>query len=101
MRNAIRHSPPDGVIRLSGARDGAFWQLHIEDQGGGVPTAQLKAIFRPFTRLNASRPGGDGFGLGLAIARGAVRMQGGSLWAENGGSGLRLNMRLQSVWFVN
>lgn len=97
VRNAIRHSPPDGVIRLSGARDGAFWQLHIEDQGGGVPTAQLKAIFRPFTRLNASRPGGDGFGLGLAIARGAVRMQGGSLWAENGGSGLRLNMRLQSV----
>ncbi len=97
VRNAIRHSPPDGVILLSGARDGAFWQLHIEDQGGGVPTAQLKAIFRPFTRLNASRPGGDGFGLGLAIARGAVRMQGGSLWAENGGSGLRLNMRLQSV----
>lgn len=97
VRNAIRHSPPDGVIRLSGARDGAFWQLHVEDQGGGVPTAQLKAIFRPFTRLNASRPGGDGFGLGLAIARGALRMQGGSLWAENGGSGLRLNMRLQSV----
>lgn len=97
VRNAIRHSPPDGVVRLSGARDGTFWQLHIEDQGGGVPAAQLKAIFRPFTRLNASRPGGDGFGLGLAIARGAVRMQGGSLWAENGGSGLRLNMRLQSV----
>ncbi len=97
VRNAIRHSPPDGVVRLSGARDGAFWQLHIEDQGGGVPTAQLKAIFHPFTRLNASRPGGDGFGLGLAIARGAVRMQGGSLWAENGGSGLRLNMRLQIV----
>ncbi|MDD0842477.1 sensor histidine kinase [Pseudomonas sp. Gutcm_11s] len=97
VRNAIRHSPPDGEIHLGGRRDGGFWQLHVEDQGGGVPVAQLKAIFHPFTRLNASRPGGDGFGLGLAIARGALRIQGGVLWAENGEAGLRLNLRLPSV----
>lgn len=97
LRNAIRHSPADGVVRLGGKRDGDHWHLHLEDQGGGVAAQQLETIFRPFTRLCAARPGGEGFGLGLAIARGALRMQGGELWAENGREGLRLNIRLPSV----
>ncbi len=97
LRNAIRHSPADGVVCFSGRRDGEHWLLQLEDQGGGVPEQQLQTIFQPFTRLNASRPGGEGYGLGLAIARGALRMQSGELWAENGAQGLRLCIRLQSV----
>ena len=97
LRNAIRHSPADGVVRLHGQRQGAHWLLHLEDQGGGVPAQELETIFRPFTRLCAARPGGEGFGLGLAIARGALRMQGGELWAENASQGLRLSLRLPSV----
>lgn len=97
LRNAIRHSPEQGVVRLCGERAEGRWQLSLEDQGGGVPVAQLETIFHPFTRLNASRPGGEGFGLGLAIARGALRMQGGDLWAENGEQGLRVHMELQTV----
>lgn len=97
VRNAIRHSPPEGVVCLGGRLDDGYWQLHVTDQGGGVPDEQLESIFRPFTRLNASRPGGDGFGLGLAIAQGALQMQGGTLWADNYEGGLRLNLRLPSV----
>lgn len=97
LRNAIRHSPAEGLIRLGGWRVDGDWLLHVEDQGGGVPSSALQSIFRPFTRLNAARPGGDGFGLGLAIAHGSVRMQGGELWAENGSAGLRLCLRLPSV----
>ncbi|WP_437882987.1 histidine kinase sensor domain-containing protein [Pseudomonas sp. LRF_L74] len=97
LRNAIRHSPAGGWVRLGGERVGSHWHLHLEDQGGGVEPQQLETIFRPFTRLSAARPGGEGYGLGLAIARGAVRMQGGELWAENGQDGLRLNLRLASV----
>lgn len=97
LRNAIRHSPTDGVVRLSGCREGVHWLLCIEDQGGGVAAQELEHIFRPFTRLCASRPGGEGFGLGLAIARGALRVQGGELWAENASQGLRLTLRLPSV----
>lgn len=97
LRNAIRYSPADGSVRLSAERDGEAWQLRIEDQGPGVPEDQLPTIFLPFARLSAARPGGDGFGLGLAIARGMVLMQGGSIWAENGASGLRMTIRLRSV----
>ncbi|MNG09145.1 Sensor protein PfeS [compost metagenome] len=94
LRNAIRHSPKGGVVRLDGRRDGDFWHLWLEDQGGGVAEADLERIFSPFTRLDGSRPGNGGFGLGLSIARNAVQRQGGRLWAENTTVGLRLNVRL-------
>lgn len=94
LRNAIRHSPAGGIVRLDGLRDGDDWHLWLEDQGGGVAEHDLQRIFDPFTRLDGSRPGNGGFGLGLSIARNAVQRQGGRLWAENAGQGLRLNMRL-------
>jgi two-component system sensor histidine kinase PfeS len=94
LRNAIRHSPEGGIVRLDGRRDGDFWHLWLEDQGGGVAEGDLERIFSPFTRLDGSRPGDGGFGLGLSIARNAVQRQGGRIWAENAGAGLRLNLRL-------
>ncbi|QAY87572.1 sensor histidine kinase [Pseudomonas arsenicoxydans] len=94
LRNAIRHSPSGGIVRLGAERDGDFWHMWLEDEGGGVAGADLERIFCPFIRLDGSRPGDGGFGLGLSIARNAVKRQGGSLWAENTGTGLRLNMRL-------
>ncbi|MGE8188445.1 histidine kinase sensor domain-containing protein [Pseudomonas sp. NPDC086278] len=94
LRNAIRHSPSGGVVRLGGRRDGDYWHLWLEDEGGGVAEGDLERIFSPFIRLDGSRPGDGGFGLGLSIARNAVKRQGGSLWAENTGHGLRLNIRL-------
>lgn len=97
LRNAIRHSPPEGVVRLGGQRDAAHWHLWVEDQGPGIEADDLVRIFEPFTRLNAARPGGEGFGLGLSIARSMVQLQGGELWAENRSPGLRLNVLLQSV----
>ncbi|MFO2465976.1 histidine kinase sensor domain-containing protein [Pseudomonas sp. 15FMM2] len=95
LRNAIRHSPPEGVVRLSGSRDGDYWHLRIEDQGPGIKPDQLQQIFLPFTRLNVARPGGDGYGLGLSITRSIVQLQGGEIWAENTFPGLRLNLRLK------
>ena len=56
--------------------------------------ADLERIFLPFTRLDGSRPGNGGFGLGLSIARNAVQRQGGQLWAQNTGGGLCLHLRL-------
>ncbi|QXH52761.1 sensor histidine kinase [Pseudomonas fakonensis] len=94
LRNAVRHSPVDGRVRLGGRREGGYWLLELEDEGGGVAEGELERIFAPFTRLDGARPGDGGFGLGLSIARSAIERQGGMLWAVNGGQGLRLCMRL-------
>lgn len=92
LRNAIRHSPHGGLVRLAGRQEGDHWLLWIEDQGPGVAENELETIFRPFTRLSTARPGGDGFGLGLAIARSMIETQGGRVWAENGRHGLRVSL---------
>ncbi|AVE04377.1 two-component sensor histidine kinase [Pseudomonas palleroniana] len=94
LRNAIRHSPAHGVVQLDGYREGDYWHLWLEDQGGGIDEQDVERIFAPFTRLEGSRPGDGGFGLGLSIARNAVQRQGGRLWAENTGQGLRVHLRL-------
>ncbi|WP_313457686.1 sensor histidine kinase [Pseudomonas sp.] len=91
MRNAIRHSPPAGTVCLDGWREGDCWHLCLSDQGPGVPEADLERIFEPYQRLSGS---GTGFGLGLAIARRAITLQGGRLWASNGNPGLRLHLVL-------
>lgn len=94
LRNAIRHSPPEGIVRLDGRREGDDWLLWLQDQGGGIDEGDLERIFAPFIRLDGARPGDGGFGLGLSIARNSLRLQGGDLWAENTGQGLRMIMRL-------
>lgn len=64
LSNAARHAA--GVVR-SGVtlRDGRVL-LSIEDDGPGVPEAEVEAIFAPFHRRERDR---DGSGLGLAIVR--------------------------------
>ena len=94
LRNAIRHSPHDGCVQLDGCREGGYWHIWLQDQGAGIAENDLERIFAPFTRLDGSRPGDGGFGLGLSIARNAVQRQGGRLWAENTGRGLRVHLRL-------
>lgn len=93
LRNAIRHSPEHGRIRLSGRRESGGWHLWLEDDGPGVAQSDLERIFLPFTRLSDARTG-EGFGLGLSIARSSLRMQGGELWADCAGAGLRVHLRL-------
>lgn len=95
LRNGIRHSPQHGVIRLSGQRDGDTWWLVIEDQGPGVAEADLERIFEAYLRLDGTV--GSGFGLGLSIARRAIELQDGALWASQGAQGLRMNLRLPAA----
>lgn len=97
LRNAIRHSPAEGKVRLTTHLEGTHWHLRIEDQGSGVPQEQLEVMFRPFSRLSTARPGGDGFGLGLAIAQRMATLQGGRIWAENLHPGLRVTLVLPNV----
>ncbi len=96
LRNAIRHSPANGIVSLAAQREGDYWHLWLQDEGGGVAQEDLERMFDPFIRLDGSRPGDGGFGLGLSIARNAVQRQGGSLWAENAERGLRVHMKLRA-----
>ena len=95
LRNAVRHSPPTGTVRLTGVREDDCWHLCLVDDGPGIDERYLETIFEPFARLDSARPGDGGFGLGLSIARSAIALQGGRLWAQSPpGSGLQMHLLL-------
>ena len=58
--------------------------LAVEDNGPGIPDAELEAVLRPFYRLDLS-PGrdSDGAGLGLAITADIVRSLAGDIHLSN------------------
>ncbi|KJK07354.1 MULTISPECIES: sensor histidine kinase [Pseudomonas] len=95
LRNAIRHSPVDGQVSLSGRREGDCWHLCLRDHGPGVDEQDLERIFLPYQRL--ANHSSEGFGLGLAIARRAIELQQGRLWASNGQPGLCLHLLLPAA----
>jgi signal transduction histidine kinase len=55
-------------------------EIAIEDDGPGIPVSELEKVFAPFYRLESSRNRETGgTGLGLAVARSAVRANGGDI----------------------
>ncbi len=97
VMNAIRFSPVNGAIRVSGrilAEGGV--RLEVQDQGPGIPFAQLEKIFDKFFRadndVNRKCPG---TGLGLPICRALANLHGGKIWAESEvGQGTRMIVTL-------
>lgn len=81
LDNAIVHG---GSVVVSVSSDQANAVARIQDQGPGIPVDQLERVFDPFFRLEGSRSRETGgAGLGLSIARHAVRAHGGDLTLSN------------------
>ena len=87
LSNAMKFSPPNGVVTLEAhARDGLF-ECKISDQGPGIPESFRKQIFEPFKQVDATdSTSKKGTGLGLAISRSIVEQHGGQIGvdSENG-----------------
>ena len=94
LRNACKYSPGGGRITVSMVQDADGYRLTIDDEGPGVPEAQLEMIFRPFFRSNdAHVRSSSGHGLGLALARRQMSAIGGWIKADNlTGAGLRMTL---------
>jgi two-component system sensor histidine kinase KdpD len=85
LENAIKYSPDDALIRITGeaTQDAGYVRLVIEDAGQGVPPEALSRLFDKFYRV--SRPGEGarrGTGMGLAVARGLIDTMGGRIEAR-------------------
>ncbi len=92
LSNAIKFTEPGGRVvvqagvaheappeaRLTGT--GPWVYLRVEDNGIGIPSDRLAAIFDPFVQVDAShtRPK-DGSGLGLTISRRLARLMNGDV----------------------
>ena len=96
IRNAIRYTPPDGTVVVTGGKDAAGGWVAVSDTCGGIPDADLPRVFDvAFRGTTARTPGRDaGGGLGLAIVRGLVEAHQGDVDVANVGDGCRFVVHL-------
>ena len=89
LENAIQYSddPVDVRIGVCETGDGRV-RVEIQDNGIGIPSAELRKIFQRFYRASRDvQRKAAGLGLGLFIVRGLLRRQGGRIVAQSAGSG--------------
>jgi two-component system sensor histidine kinase PilS (NtrC family) len=89
--HACRSANRSGTVRVACAPSpGGGATLSVEDDGPGIPAAELSRIFTPFFTTKAG-----GTGLGLAVVQRIVDAHGGSVEVDSGpGRGARFTIRL-------
>ncbi|MEZ5776309.1 MAG: ATP-binding protein [Hyphomicrobiaceae bacterium] len=101
LRNIVENAAKYGLrarISLSIDHRSRTATLIVDDDGPGIPEADMENVFKPFVRLERSRNvETGGVGLGLAIARSILRGHGGDVELQNrkeGGLRARIGLPL-------
>ncbi|MEV4509570.1 HAMP domain-containing sensor histidine kinase [Dactylosporangium sp. NPDC049525] len=99
IRNAIRYTPPDGTVEVTGGQDASGGWLAVSDTCGGIPEGDLPRVFDvAFRGTPARTPTRDaGGGLGLAIVRGLVEAHHGAVDVANVDDGCRFVVHLPAA----
>ena len=88
LNNAAKYTDTGGLIRMTVSNEGNDAVIRVKDNGVGIDAEQLPKIFDLFTQVDGSLGRNyGGLGIGLALARNLVEMQGGRLLAQSGGLG--------------
>jgi two-component system sensor histidine kinase KdpD len=83
LDNAAKYAPADSTIEIRARRRDGIVELHVLDEGAGIPPDQMERIFDKFHRVQEGDRKRPGTGLGLAICRGFVNAMGGTIRARN------------------
>lgn len=92
IENALRYGR---LVRLTVTRSERRLDIHVDDDGPGIPEKERHKVFRPFYRFDQARQGDGSVGLGLTIARDAVLAHGGQITlGDSPLGGLRITISL-------
>jgi signal transduction histidine kinase len=89
VENALRYSGSDSPVDVSveksadrrGADAGNLIKIRVADRGVGIPEDSIRAVFKPFVRLQEGES--RGAGLGLTLVRSLAELQGGSVFIRS------------------
>ncbi len=84
LRNALRHTPPGGIVAVTASADATTVCLDIRDTGEGIPPEALPHIWERFYRGATARAhDARGAGLGLALVKELAQAMHGSVRVES------------------
>jgi len=78
LYNALKFTPSQGMIRLSGTKEDGFAVISVSDSGGGIPKEKLRRIF-DHGDIVATLDSHARLGLGLTICKRLVEAQKGKI----------------------
>jgi signal transduction histidine kinase len=91
--NAVKFSPPSGVVSITTSPLDAGASVSVADQGPGIPAADRARAIERFYRGEQAR-NTPGSGLGLSLVQAVAQLHGGSLRLEDADPGLRATLFL-------
>ena len=94
--NAVKYTPPGGVVRIELARSGDRAQVRVADTGSGIPLEDHGRVLQRFTRLDRARSQ-PGNGLGLALVNAVTLQHHGRLTLGDNGPGLVVTVELPAL----
>ncbi|OHB33693.1 MAG: hypothetical protein A2X84_08275 [Desulfuromonadaceae bacterium GWC2_58_13] len=95
ISNAVKYSPSQGRITITGAVEKDMMSVSVADQGVGLAESQLERIFEKFFRADTSETAPSGTGLGLFISHAIVEAHGGRISAlSHPGEGVTITFTL-------
>lgn len=96
VSNAVKFTPQGGQVWIEATPAREVIEISVCDTGVGIPKAELDRIWEAFHQVDASRTREEGgTGLGLALSKRLVEMQGGTIWVESEvGKGSRFSFTL-------
>ena len=96
LSNAVKFTERGGRVQVRLERVDSHVEITVTDTGVGIPAEFLPHVFDRFRQADAgiSRARG-GLGLGLAITRHLVELQGGRIFAESDGPGKGATFRIE------
>jgi len=95
LENAGHYSPGGTPIAVTARVDEGGLTMSVRDHGPGIAPQDVQYLFEQFFRGAGAQRHSFGTGMGLAITRGLLAVQGGRAWAENcadGGASFTLNI---------
>jgi PAS domain S-box-containing protein len=89
LSNSVKFTPEGGLVELTIDRSEGQLRFRVTDNGKGIGADFLPRVFERFAQGDASRSRQHGgLGLGLAIAKQLMELQGGTISAASPGEGL-------------
>jgi signal transduction histidine kinase len=82
VSNAVKYSPAGGLITINLEYEAHKLILRVQDEGIGIPEADIKHLFEPFHR-GENVDAISGTGLGMVITKHAVELHGGTIDVES------------------